>query len=72
MGLKGGGLGKVYLAGDGVPVWGGGPMKYADQMGLFNVAESMKRFAQNPRDDAVFWQPAPMLAKLAAAGKTFN
>jgi len=47
-------------------------MKYADQMGLFNVAESMKRFAQNPRDDAAFWQPAPMLAKLAAAGKTFN
>ena len=62
----------VYLTGYGFPVWRGGPMKYADQMGLFNVAESMKRFAQNPRDDAVFWQPAPMLAKLAAAGKTFN
>ena len=62
----------VYLTGYGFPVWRGGPMKYADQMGLFNVAESMKRFAQNPRDDAVFWQPAQMLAKLAAAGKTFN
>ena len=62
----------VYLTGYGFPIWRGGPMKYADQMGLFNVAESMKRFAQNPRDDAVFWQPAPMLAKLAAAGKTFN
>ena len=62
----------VYLTGYGFPVWRGGPMKYADQMGLFNVAESMKRFAQNPRDDAAFWQPAPMLAKLAAAGKTFN
>ena len=62
----------VYLTGYGFPVWRGGPMKYADQMGLFNVAESMKRFAQNPRDDTAFWQPAPMLAKLAAAGKTFN
>ena len=62
----------VYLTGYGFPIWRGGPMKYADQMGLFNVAESMKRFAQNPRDDAAFWQPAPMLAKLAAAGKTFN
>ena len=62
----------VYLTGYGFPVWRGGPMKYADQMGLFNVAESMKRFAQNPRDDAAFWQPAPMLAKLAVAGKTFN
>ena len=62
----------VYLTGYGFPIWRGGPMKYADQMGLFNVAESMKRFAQNPRDDAAFWQPAPMLAKLAVAGKTFN
>ena len=62
----------VYLTGYGFPIWRGGPMKYADQMGLFNVAESMKRFAQNPRDDAAFWQPAPMLAKLVAAGKTFN
>ena len=62
----------VYLTGYGFPIWRGGPMKYADQMGLFNVVESMKRFAQNPRDDAAFWQPAPMLAKLAAAGKTFN
>lgn len=62
----------VYLTGYGFPIWRGGPMKYADQMGLFNVAESMKRFAQNPRDDTAFWQPAPMLAKLAAAGKTFN
>ena len=62
----------VYLTGYGFPIWRGGPMKYADQMGLFNVAESMKRFAQNPRDDAAFWQPAPMLAKLAAARKTFN
>jgi 3-hydroxyacyl-CoA dehydrogenase len=29
----------------------------------------MKRFAQNPLDDAKFWQPAPLLAKLAAEGK---
>ena len=62
----------VYLTGYGFPIWRGGPMKYADQMGLFNVAESMKRFAQNPRDDASFWQPAPLLAKLVAEGKTFN
>jgi 3-hydroxyacyl-CoA dehydrogenase len=62
----------VYLTGYGFPIWRGGPMKYADQMGLFNVAESMKRFARNPRDDAAFWQPAPLLAKLAAEGKSFN
>ena len=62
----------VYLTGYGFPLWRGGPMKYADQVGLFNVAESMKRFARNPNDDAKFWQPAPLLAKLVAEGKTFN
>ncbi|WP_308645962.1 3-hydroxyacyl-CoA dehydrogenase [Ottowia beijingensis] len=65
-------LDMVYLTGYGFPIWRGGPMKYADQMGLFNVAESMKRFARNPNDDAKFWQPAPLLAKLVAEGKTFN
>ena len=62
----------VYLTGYGFPIWRGGPMNYADQVGLFNVAESMKRFARNPNDDAQFWQPAPLLAKLVAEGKTFN
>ena len=62
----------VYLTGYGFPIFRGGPMLYADQVGLFNVAEAMKRFAKNPRDDANFWQPAPLLARLVAEGKTFN
>jgi 3-hydroxyacyl-CoA dehydrogenase len=62
----------VYLYGYGFPAHRGGPMLYADQVGLFNVVQSMHRFAQNPLDDAKFWQPAPLLAKLAAEGKTFN
>ena len=62
----------VYLMGYGFPIYRGGPMNYADQVGLFNVVQAMKRFAQNPLDDATFWQPAPLLAKLAAEGKTFN
>ncbi len=62
----------VYLMGYGFPIYRGGPMLYADQVGLFNVVQSMKRFAQNPLDDAKFWQPAPLLARLAAEGKTFN
>ena len=40
--------------------------------GLFNVVRAMKRFAANPHDDPKFWQPAPLLAKLAAEGKTFS
>ena len=62
----------VYLMGYGFPIYRGGPMNYADQVGLFNVVQAMKRFAQNPLDDAKFWQPAPLLARLAAEGKTFN
>jgi 3-hydroxyacyl-CoA dehydrogenase len=62
----------VYLTGYGFPLWRGGPMNYADTVGLFNVVQAMKRFAANPHDDADFWKPAPLLAKLAAEGKTFS
>ena len=62
----------VYLTGYGFPLFRGGPMCYADQQGLFNVVQAMKQFASNPHDDASFWQPAPLLAKLAAEGKSFT
>jgi len=62
----------VYLPGYGFPLWRGGPMCYADTVGLYNVVQAMKRFAANPLDDAQFWQPAPLLARLAAEGKTFS
>jgi 3-hydroxyacyl-CoA dehydrogenase len=62
----------VYLTGYGFPLHRGGPMNYADTVGLYNVAQAMKRFAANPADDAAFWQPAPLLAKLAAEGKSFS
>ncbi|MEY2810099.1 MAG: hypothetical protein RLZ66_1610 [Pseudomonadota bacterium] len=62
----------VYLTGYGFPMHRGGPMLYADQVGLFNVAQTMSRFAKNPLDDGAFWQPAPLLARLAAEGKSFN
>ena len=62
----------VYLMGYGFPIYRGGPMKYADEVGLFNVVQAMNRFALNPLDDANFWKPAPLLARLVAEGKTFN
>jgi len=62
----------VYLTGYGFPLHRGGPMCYADQQGLFNVVQTMKKFAANPHDDTAFWQPAPLLAKLAAEGKSFT
>jgi 3-hydroxyacyl-CoA dehydrogenase len=62
----------VYLTGYGFPLHRGGPMCYADTVGLYNVVQAMKRFAANPNDDANFWQPAPLLAQLAAEGKSFS
>ena len=61
-----------YIFGYGFPPHRGGPMLYAEELGLFNVVQAMHRFAQNPRDDADFWKPAPLLARLAGEGKTFN
>ena len=62
----------VYLAGYGFPRHRGGPMFFADTVGLKNVVRAMGLFAQNPHADPTFWTPAPLLARLAAEGKTFN
>ena len=62
----------VYLTGYGFPLYRGGPMLYADSQGLVNVIAAMKKFARNPHGDPGFWTPAPLLARLAADGKTFN
>jgi 3-hydroxyacyl-CoA dehydrogenase len=62
----------VYLTGYGFPLWRGGPMNYADTVGLWNVVQAMKKFSKNPADDQAFWQPAPLLARLAAEGKSFS
>ena len=62
----------VYLTGYGFPAWRGGPMRYADSQGLYNVVRAMKAFARNPHDDGAFWQPAPLLERLARDGHTFN
>ncbi len=62
----------VYLTGYGFPVYRGGPMLYADMLGLPKVIELMKGFASNGGSDPAFWTPAPLLAKLASEGKGFT
>jgi 3-hydroxyacyl-CoA dehydrogenase len=62
----------VYLTGYGFPLYRGGPMLYADMLGLYNIVRSTARLAANAHADPAFWRPAPLLAKLAAEGKTFN
>jgi 3-hydroxyacyl-CoA dehydrogenase len=59
----------VYLTGYGFPDFRGGPLFYADTVGLPNILRTMREFAKGYQPDG--WEPAPLLAKLAAEGKTF-
>ena len=61
----------VYLNGYGFPLHRGGPMLYADTVGLPQVVRSLRRFAAEPGADAS-WQPAPLLVRLAEEGRSFN
>ncbi len=60
----------VYLTGYGFPLFRGGPMFYADTVGLPNVVMAMEKYAKGTHGEA--WKVAPLLARLAAEGKTFN
>jgi 3-hydroxyacyl-CoA dehydrogenase len=60
----------IWVNGYGWPVYRGGPMYYADQIGLPNVVAALQRFRTEDHDD--FWEPAQLLTKLAAEGKGFG
>jgi 3-hydroxyacyl-CoA dehydrogenase len=60
----------VYLTGYGFPLFRGGPMFYADTVGLPNVLTAIETYARARHGEA--WKPAPQLVKLAGEGKTFN
>lgn len=60
----------VYLTGYGFPLFRGGPMLYADTVGLSNVLAAMAQYARGYQGAA--WKPAPLLVELAAQGKGFN
>ena len=59
----------IYLTGYGFPLHRGGPMRYADEVGLYDVVRTMRDFAA--AGDS-FWEPAPLIAKLAAEGKSLT
>jgi 3-hydroxyacyl-CoA dehydrogenase len=60
----------VYLTGYGFPLHRGGPMFYADTVGLPNVLAAMEKYARGRHGEA--WKPAPLMVRLAAEGKGFN
>lgn len=59
----------IYVYGYGVPAYLGGPMFYADQIGLDKVYRRICEFAEQ---DPASWKPAPLLKQLAESGGTFN
>jgi 3-hydroxyacyl-CoA dehydrogenase len=59
----------VYLTGYGFPPAKGGPMFYAQSVGLKSVVNSMRAFAQNDHADPKFWQPAKLLLEACESGQ---
>lgn len=60
----------VWVYGYGWPIYRGGPMHYADSIGLDKVVAKMKEFGEITGDPV--WEPAPLLVRLAAEGKGFK
>ncbi|KIN76008.1 3-hydroxyacyl-CoA dehydrogenase NAD-binding domain-containing protein [Sulfitobacter mediterraneus] len=59
----------TLLFGYGFPRYWGGPMKWADIQGLPAVLADIESYA---KEDAWFWEPAPLLKQLASEGRTFD
>ena len=59
----------IYLYGYGFPAHRGGPMFYADTVGLENVLARVKEFHDR---HGHWWRPAPLLKELAKNGSSFK
>ncbi len=59
----------TFLYGYGFPRHRGGPMKYADTVGLAKVLADIREFA---KEDPLFWQPSPLLVDLVERGADFS
>lgn len=59
----------VWLYGYGWPIYRGGPMFWADSVGLKHIADRLAFYAKETNDPSL--EPAPLLKQLAAEGKTF-
>jgi len=67
--LRAGDIDTIYVNGYGFPAYRGGPMWYADTVGLKKVYERVKQFHQQ---HGVLWEPAPLLKELAESGGSFS
>ena len=59
----------IWINGYGFPAYRGGPMFWADEIGLKTVCDAYQKYARQCGD--TYWKPAPLLEKLAREGKGF-
>jgi len=67
--LRPGDIDVIFANGYGFPRYRGGPMFFADTIGLQTVLEGMEKYRARYGD--LYWTPAPLLQRLATAGSTF-
>jgi 3-hydroxyacyl-CoA dehydrogenase len=59
----------TFVHGYGFPRYRGGPMKYADMVGLPDILADIREFGQ---EDPLFWTPSPLLVELVERGADFD
>ncbi len=63
----------IYCNGYGFPVYRGGPMQYADEIGLDTVVQALEKYQQELGSYGETWfQVSPLLKRLASEGKSFK
>ncbi len=67
--MRSGDIDVVYCCGYGMPRHRGGPMQYADEVGLDKVYAAMQKYRGRYGD--LYWTSAPLIERLAKSGQTF-
>ena len=68
--IRPGDIDVIFVNGYGMPRYRGGPMKYADMVGLDKVYAAVNKYRERYGD--LWWTPAPLLEQLAGEGRTFR
>jgi 3-hydroxyacyl-CoA dehydrogenase len=68
--MRAGDIDVIYVYGYGWPVWRGGPMFYADLVGLPYIRDRLTEYANRTGNKSL--EPAPLLVKLASEGRGFG